>query len=295
MKVRRLWILGALVVALALSACGQESQPTSLLNNGVYVDAGPITYQLQISRVLNQYSTEDRQYLAGLPAGTVAPRANQLWYGVFLWAKNQTEHPNLTASKFDIVDSNGQHYFPIRVNGVLNAYAWTRQSLPASGVAAGAEHDRVLRPDRGQPAAVQTAEFGVLQPAADAPDLPRRVVQARRDLTRSLIRRRQGVERRPRDLRRGTAWEAERAVAVGGEGEGEGAGAISVTRPAPRTEFRILTLGEAESVTAASADEALTEFARPVRTAGGAARSFAPARTAGRRAQWVAWRPATST
>ena len=35
----------------------------------MYVDAGPITYQLQISRQLNQYATEDSQYLAGLPAG----------------------------------------------------------------------------------------------------------------------------------------------------------------------------------------------------------------------------------
>ena len=37
--------------------------PTSELNNGVYVDAGPVTYQLQISRELNQYAVEDRQYL----------------------------------------------------------------------------------------------------------------------------------------------------------------------------------------------------------------------------------------
>jgi hypothetical protein len=126
----RLWIIVcALGVALGLAACGQESRPPSDLNNGVYVDAGPITYQLQISRELNQYAIEDRQYLAGLPAGTGALRPDQLWYGVFLWAKNQSNELQLTAKSFNIVDSSNHHYFPIDVNPELNAYALTRQEL----------------------------------------------------------------------------------------------------------------------------------------------------------------------
>jgi hypothetical protein len=134
-RARRLWIIVCVLgLAVGLAACGQASQPTSLLNNGVYVNAGPITYQLQISRELNPYGTEDRQYLAGLPAGTTTLGPNQLWYGVFLWAKNQADRPSLSASRFDIVDSNGGRYLPVRLNAELNAYAWTAQHLPPSGV-----------------------------------------------------------------------------------------------------------------------------------------------------------------
>jgi hypothetical protein len=134
---RRLWIIACAVgVALGLAACGQESQPPSDLNNGVYVDAGPITYQLQISRELNQYAVEDSQYLAGLPAGTGALAPDQLWYGVFLWAKNQSDKPQLTAKTagFVIVDSSHHFYYPVKLNADLNAYAWTPQWLRPSGV-----------------------------------------------------------------------------------------------------------------------------------------------------------------
>jgi hypothetical protein len=132
---RRLWIIVcALGLAVGLAACGQESQPTSLLNNGVYVDVGPITYQLQVSRELNQYLTEDSQYVAGLPTGTGPLGPNQLWYGVFLWAKNQGDQPQLTANSFSITDSNGDRFYPLHLDSGLNGYAWTQQLLDPGGV-----------------------------------------------------------------------------------------------------------------------------------------------------------------
>jgi hypothetical protein len=126
---RLLCILAGLGAALGLAACGQTSQPTSVLNNGVYITTGPITYQLQVSRELNPYLTEDSQYLAGLPMGVGALGPDQLWYGVFLWAKNQTNRPETTADRFDIVDSGGDHFHPVQLNAELNAYAWTPQLL----------------------------------------------------------------------------------------------------------------------------------------------------------------------
>jgi len=126
--------LGATLVAVTLSACGVSNGPPTLENNGVYVTAGTVTYQLQISRQLNQYATEDRQYVAGLPSGMSANLApNQLWYGVFLWAKNQTKRPQQTTSKIDIVDTEGNHYYPVPINPAVNQYAWTAQSLPPNG------------------------------------------------------------------------------------------------------------------------------------------------------------------
>ena len=135
MSARRLWIIVcALALAVGLGACGQVSDPSSAENDGVYVDAGPITYQLQVSRQLNQYAVEDRQYLAGLPTGQGHLTPDQLWYGVFLWAKNQSEHPQLTAKSFTIVDSSHHHYYPVELNADLNAYAWTPQLLQPSGI-----------------------------------------------------------------------------------------------------------------------------------------------------------------
>jgi hypothetical protein len=132
---RRLWILVcALALAVGLTACGQVSDPTSSENDGVYVDAGPITYQLQVSRQLNQYTTEDSQYLSGLPRGQGTLTPDQLWYGVFLWAKNQTDLAHTTADKFTIIDTTGEVYHPTPLDADLNGYAWTPQRLEPSGI-----------------------------------------------------------------------------------------------------------------------------------------------------------------
>ena len=119
----------ALALAVGLAACGQVSDPVSSENDGVYVDAGPITYQMQVSRQLNQYAVEDRQYLAGLPVGESALTANELWYGVFLWAKNQTNEFHPTSDRFTITDTNGDTFYPIKLDTAVNGYAWTPQTL----------------------------------------------------------------------------------------------------------------------------------------------------------------------
>lgn len=137
MSARRLWtFVCALGVILGVAACGQVNDPVSVLNNGVYVDAGPITYQMQVSRELNPYAVEDSQYLKGLPSGYsptgIAPE--QLWYGVFLWAKNQTDQDHATADRFSIVDSSGDVYYPIPLDTQINGYAWTQQVLAPSDI-----------------------------------------------------------------------------------------------------------------------------------------------------------------
>jgi hypothetical protein len=136
-------------LALGLAACGKTNTPPTAENDGVYVTAGPITYQLEISRQLNQYATEDRQYVTGLPSGVSATLTpTQLWYGVFLWAKNQTKRPQMTTDNFDIVDTLGNTYAPVKVNPAVNPYAWTAQSLP---------------PGETEPAPDTTASFGPTQ------------------------------------------------------------------------------------------------------------------------------------
>ncbi len=139
--IRRHGILAcALALALGLSACGNKTahpRTADANNNGGYVDAGPITYQLQISRELNQYSTEDSEYVKGVPPGSAQLSPDQEWYGVFLWAKNQTSKPQVTTDNFDIVDTQGNHYYPIKVDSYVNPFEWTSQTLQPLGTEPG--------------------------------------------------------------------------------------------------------------------------------------------------------------
>ena len=145
MSPRRLTIVAAaLALVLAVSGCATSSYDTAhqrkggplaghevadANNDGAYVSAGALTYQLEISRELNQYGVEDSQYIHGLPAGTTPPNGLQLWYGVFLWAKNQRHAPHTTSDNFEIVDTQGDVYKPLKLNKADNPFAWTSLTL----------------------------------------------------------------------------------------------------------------------------------------------------------------------
>jgi hypothetical protein len=117
----------AAALALGLGACGQISHPTNADGEGLYVDAGPITYQVQLSRQLNPYNVEDKEYLAGQSASSATP--DEEWFGIFLWAENQSKANAPTTDTFDIVDTQGHKYYPIPINSQVNPFAWTSQTL----------------------------------------------------------------------------------------------------------------------------------------------------------------------
>lgn len=130
-------LLAAGALAVGISGCGLETRPphpsnvsaTALSNGGEpYFWAGPITYQVQISRAMNPFNDYDVQYFAGVKgAQDIGPQ--QLWYGVFLWAKNQTDRYVTTADRFVLVDSAGDVYHPTPLNASVNPFAWTAQRL----------------------------------------------------------------------------------------------------------------------------------------------------------------------
>ncbi len=145
LSLRPLWV-AVVAVALVVSVTGCATSSYSSVkqkpggplvghevadseNDGTYIQAGGMTYQLQISRQLNPYAVEDSQYIKGLPAGTTAPTGTQLWYGVFLWAKNQLHHADATANNFEIVDTQGNRYYPVKLDASVNPFAWTSETL----------------------------------------------------------------------------------------------------------------------------------------------------------------------
>lgn len=126
------------------------ADPPTSDNNGVYVEAGPITYQLQVSRLLNQYSTEDSQYVKGVSPSEAKLNSSQLWYGVFLWAKNQGNRPAMSTDNFDIVDTLGNMYYPVHLNPSLNPYAWTAQTLAPGATQPGPDTPASFGPTQGE-------------------------------------------------------------------------------------------------------------------------------------------------
>lgn len=145
--------VSALTIAVALGACGGSGRQTydaTAENNGVYVKLGAIDYQLQVSRELNPFATEDHEYLVGLPAGVKGPTPNQIWYGVFLFAINDTEHEAPLANNFAIIDTQGTTYRPVALDPSVNEFVWTGGTLAPHSTAPAPSTTAFFGPTQGR-------------------------------------------------------------------------------------------------------------------------------------------------
>lgn len=104
----------ALLAALTLAACGGHEQPTAHgEGEGAYIEAGPLVYQVQMSRELNASNVEDAEYLEGLPAADAQLAGDEELFGVWLRVQNTADDEQPTAETFKIVDTVGTEYEPI--------------------------------------------------------------------------------------------------------------------------------------------------------------------------------------
>ena len=142
--------LKALMLAAAaplVAACGSHHSNLADANNiGTYVKAGPVTYQLEVSRELNLYSSEDSGYLRGLPKRDASLAPNEVFYGIFLWAKNTTHKPQKTTADFDVIDTQGRVYKPITYS---SPYVWTSQTLAPGAVEPSPDRTAGFGPTQG--------------------------------------------------------------------------------------------------------------------------------------------------
>jgi hypothetical protein len=133
MQLRRLaaTALAAAAAGSGLAACnGQQDEHVRVAETeGVYVSAGELKYQVQISRVLNPFDAEDKDYLRGIaPVDRVLPR-NSDWFGVFIRVFNQSQAPHLAARSFVIRDTTGKTFRPIPLDISANAVAYVPQAV----------------------------------------------------------------------------------------------------------------------------------------------------------------------
>lgn len=138
MTLRRLsaaLLLGA--AALALSACGNKENQSEVHfgpTEGVYVTAGSLKYQIQMSRQLNEYDREDRQYLMGVPSSQRKLKNNQTWFGVFIRVENPEDHDLRASENYAIVDTLGRKYRPIPIDQSDNPIAYYPALIPPNQI-----------------------------------------------------------------------------------------------------------------------------------------------------------------
>src|SRR4051794_37426504 len=126
MKIARTAVLAtAVAAALAASGCGnKEDVVTEAKTEGIWIDAGPLDYHIQGSRLLEPGQTPDAAYLKGLPKGSTQPSGKKVWFAVFLRIENKTGKPAPTAKQFEIVDTQGTSFSPYGLDTNVNPFAY---------------------------------------------------------------------------------------------------------------------------------------------------------------------------
>jgi len=139
-RLRPLALLAALLaLTLALSACGDSHTRVTTGTyagesgaNAPYLNVGPLTYEVQISRQLNPYNNEDAQYLQGLEAPAAKLEYGEEWFAVFLQVYNHSNVPLPASEQISIYDTQGNTYSPI-VPDSSNPFAYRGGTVPANG------------------------------------------------------------------------------------------------------------------------------------------------------------------
>jgi hypothetical protein len=135
---KTLLALLALLAAFALSACGESHTRVTTGTyaggsgkNAPYLNVGPLVYEVQLSRQLNPYNTEDASYLLGLTPAQSQLHPGEEWFGVFMQVYNESTVPHPAATNFTITDDQGIAYYPVIPNA-NNLFAYRGGTVPAN-------------------------------------------------------------------------------------------------------------------------------------------------------------------
>ncbi len=172
-SLRKLAPLAVLLVSvLALSACSDNSHTRVTTGtyagesgqNAPYLNVGPLTYEVQLSRELNPYDTEDSTYLSGLPPAQRKLGPGEEWFAVFLQVYNESSAPHVATTNISISDTQENVYTPI-APALTNEFAYRGRACPSQGPHPGARHDCCQWAHAGCPGAVQDQDRLARQPS----------------------------------------------------------------------------------------------------------------------------------
>ena len=126
--IRRLSTLASLALLCLLAAgCGNKSEVRTLgETEGIYVDVGGMSYQVQLSRILNRNDVEDRSFLRGLAPTVKEPEADEAWFAVFMRVNNPSKQARLATDRFHIEDTQGTEFVPTAID---NSFAYDAKRL----------------------------------------------------------------------------------------------------------------------------------------------------------------------
>ncbi|HEV2814754.1 MAG TPA: hypothetical protein VGW10_15975 [Solirubrobacteraceae bacterium] len=136
-SLRPLVLLLAALLALGVSACGNEEQEEQTYQSenaqvaeteGIYLELGEVKYQVQISRQLNPLLIDDRDYFEGVSESDLDLADDEVWFGVWMRVENESEEPIRTASRFTVVDTQENEYVPVRI-GEPNPFAYRSERV----------------------------------------------------------------------------------------------------------------------------------------------------------------------
>jgi hypothetical protein len=131
---RSLTCLAVVACAVAVSACGnKEAETLHGSTEGAYLELGGLKYQVQISRLLNPASIEDRDYLIGLNAAQRKLPAGQEWFAVFMRVENDGEKAGRAATDYTITDTQDTRFRPVPL-GADNVFAYRGGTLQPKDV-----------------------------------------------------------------------------------------------------------------------------------------------------------------
>jgi hypothetical protein len=129
-------IFAMIATALALSACGNKQSKThEAETEGIYLDVGPLKYQVQISRQVNPKAIpEDKTFVEDVAPEDATLGKDELWFAVFVRVENESDQPQVPTSFFKISDTEGNEFSPVTL-GENNPFFFDTSPIRAGGVA----------------------------------------------------------------------------------------------------------------------------------------------------------------
>jgi hypothetical protein len=88
---------------------------------------------VQISRILNPNSVEDRAYLVGVDPAQRRLKPGEQWFGVFIRVQNETDEPHPAAEDYRIVDTQETVFRPFELPPE-NVFAFRGGTVPPKSV-----------------------------------------------------------------------------------------------------------------------------------------------------------------